>query len=195
MGIAEIILISLGVSVDAAAVSVSGALCPGKYSRWRCAFNAALFFGGFQFFMPLAGFYAGSWLTDLFDVRSYDHYLAFVLLAIVGGKMIKEGLDQKEADGKSCPLGEFFSFGNLFLPAVATSLDALAIGGGIAFTRSGIWLPAAAMGLVTALTSAVCVISGKILAQKFSSCSGKLTAAAGVVIILIGVKIMLSDLL
>ena len=193
MGIIEIILISLGVSVDAAAVSVSGALCPGKYSRRRCAFNAALFFGGFQFFMPLAGFYIAAKLSVWLDIRQIDHYLAFLLLLIVGVKMIREGVES--GTGKnSCPLGEFFSFGNLFLPAVATSLDALAIGGSIAFTQVDIWLPASAMGITTAVISGVCVVFGKFLAKRLN-CSGKLTVIAGAVIIMIGVKILITGLL
>lgn len=189
MSIAEILLIAFGVSVDAAAVSVSGSLCPGKYSKRRCAFNAACFFGGFQFFMPLAGFYAAWLFADKF--AAFDHFIAFFLLSFVGGKMIKEsfGMDEEKKD---CPLGEFFSPANLLLPAVATSLDALAIGAGLAFSSFSIWIPAAAMGIITAIVSACCVILGKKLSTTLPE--GKLTFAGGCVIILIGIKILLQDL-
>lgn len=189
MSIAEILLIAFGVSVDAAAVTVSGSLCPGKYSKRRCAFNAACFFGGFQFVMPLAGFYAAGLFAEIF--ARFDHYIAFLLLALVGGKMIKEALSMKD-EQKECPLGEFFSPGNLFLPAIATSLDALAIGAGLAFTKVSVWLPATAMGVITAVVSACCVLLGKKLSKSLQA--DKLTFTGGCVIVLIGVKILLQDL-
>ena len=190
MTLTEIILIAFGVSVDAAAVSVSGSLCPGKYSKRRCAFNAALFFGGFQFFMPLAGFFSATFLTDA--VAAFDHYLACGLLTSVGGKMIYESFCKKKS-GETCPLGEFFSAGNLFFPAIATSLDAFAIGASFAFNKNSVWLPAAMMGGVTAAVSAFCVILGKRLAA--TSANEKImTIAGGSVIIFIGIKILLQDL-
>lgn len=191
MSIAEIILIAFGVSVDAAAVSVSGSLCPGKYSKWHCVFNAALFFGGFQFFMPIAGFYLAGLLTGKF--ADFDHYLAFALLTFVGAKMIYEAFCKTDNEKKSCPLGEFFSAGNLLLPAIATSIDALAIGAGLAFSGISVWIPATAMGIVTGTVSAICVILGK----KLADCSKNekiMTIIAGCVIIIIGIKILLQDL-
>lgn len=188
MGFCETILIAFGVSIDAAAVSASGSLCPGKYSKRHCAFNAALFFGGFQFFMPLAGFYAASFLTGFAD--KFDNIIAFILLTMVGGKMIWESC-RKEDDKNSCPMGEFFSPVHLIIPAVATSLDALAIGAGLAFADKPIWFPSAAMGIVTAAVSATCVMFGKKLAERKSNMADKLAVTGGVVIILIGVKILL----
>ncbi len=190
MNFIEILLIALGVSVDAAAVSVSGSLCPGKYSKRHCAFNAALFFGGFQFFMPVIGFFAAGIFAE--TVKAVDHYLAFGLLTFVGGKMIYEALVRNESDPK-CPLGEFFSAKNLIMPAVATSLDALAIGAGLSFSGNPIWLPASAMGIVTAIISGICVFLGKHLAEPAVS-EKDMTIAGGSVIILIGLKILLQDL-
>ncbi len=187
MGLSEILLIAFGVSIDAAAVSASGSLCPGKYTKRHCAFNAALFFGGFQFFMPLIGFYAASFLTGIVD--RFDNIVAFVLLTVVGGKMIWESCHKEEEN--SCPLGEFFSPGNLIIPAVATSLDALAIGASLAFANKPIWIPAAAMGIITAIVSAVCVLLGKKLSERKSKIGNKLAAAGGAAIILIGLKILL----
>lgn len=187
MGLSEILLIAFGVSIDAAAVSASGSLCPGKYTKRHCAFNAALFFGGFQFFMPLVGFYAASFLTGIVD--RFDNIVAFVLLTVVGGKMIWESYHKEEEN--SCPLGEFFSPGNLIIPAVATSLDALAIGASLAFADKPIWIPAAAMGIITAIVSAACVLLGKKLSERKSKIGNKLAAAGGAAIILIGLKILL----
>ena len=186
-GISEILLIAFGVSVDAAAVSASGSLCPGKYSKRHCAFNAALFFGGFQFFMPLIGFYAASFFTEAF--AKFDDIIAFVLLFAVGAKMVWENC-RKEEEKKACPLGEFFAPVNLLLPAIATSLDALAIGASLAFANKPIWIPSAAMGIVTAAVSAVCVILGKKLAERKSKIADKLAIAGGVAIILIGFKLL-----
>ena len=120
MIIAEILLIALGVSIDAAAVSVSGSLCPGKFTKRHCAINAALFFGGFQFIMPLIGFFTAGIFSHA--VRHFDHYLAFALLLFVGGKMIFEACRNEKADN-SCPLGEFFSARNLIIPAIAPATE------------------------------------------------------------------------
>ena len=192
ISISEILLIAFGVSIDAAAVSVSGSLCPGKYSKWHCAFNAALFFGGFQFFMPVCGFFAANILTGF--VEKFNHYIAFILLLIVGGKMILENLQNDPEKSSSCPLGEFFSPVNLLIPAIATSLDAMAIGAGLAFAGKPIWVPSTAMGVVTALVSILCVFIGKKIADKKHWLSDKLAAIGGIAIILIGVKILLQHL-
>ena len=187
----EIILVALGVSVDAFAVSVGGAMGCRKNS-WRNGCNAALFFGGFQFLMPVAGFFAAALLTGF--VEKYDHWCAFILLALVGGKMIWEGLRKEEnkEEPTVCQL-DFFSPLKLFVPAVATSLDALAVGGSVAFTGSSIWLPAAAMGVVTGIIS----FGGVELGYKLKSfgCEKIMTAAGGVVIFLIGLRILLGHLL
>ncbi len=192
MSLIAILLIAFGVSIDAAAVSVSGSLCPGKYSKRHCAFNAACFFGGFQFIMPLTGFFAAELLSGL--VEKIDHFLAFFLLLFVGGKMIWEACQGENSEKNSCPLGEFFAPKNLFIPAVATSLDALAVGAGLAFANSTIWLPAAMMGIITGAVSFICVIIGKKLASSKPGAAKKLSITGGVIIILIGTKILLQDI-
>ena len=191
MGISEIFLIAFGVSVDAAAVSISGSLCPGKYTKRHCAFNAACFFGGFQFFMPLAGFYMAGFFTG--TVSRFEHWIAFILLTLVGEKMIWEAR-HSSSENQSCPLGEFFSVKNLFLPAIATSLDALAIGAGMAFSGVQILIPALTMGIVTALVSGGCVILGKFLAEKKIFDEKTMGTVAGIVIILIGLKLLLQKI-
>ena len=191
MGISEIILIAFGVSIDAAAVSISGSLCPGKYSKRHCAFNAACFFGGFQFIMPLTGFYMAGFLSGA--VGKFEHLIAFALLTLVGGKMIWESLHTSR-ETSSCPLGDFFSAKNLIVPAVATSLDALAIGAGLAFSGMQILYPALGMGVITAFVSALCVILGKHLAEKKVFNEKIMGSAAGTVIILIGIKLLLQKI-
>jgi putative Mn2+ efflux pump MntP len=190
MTLLEILLIAFGVSVDAFAVSVGGAMGCSKNS-WRNNFNAGLFFGGFQFLMPVAGFFAASVLTGF--VQKYDHWCAFGLLAFVGGKMVWDGLhvDKEEETPEVCQL-DFFSPAKLLLPAVATSLDALAVGGSIAFAGNSIWIPAAAMGVVTGIIS----FCGVELGYKLKSfgCEKAMTVAGGVVIILIGIRILAEHL-
>ncbi len=186
----ETLLIAFGVSLDAMAVSAAGSVCPGKFSKRHCAVNAALFFGGFQFIMPVAGFFAAGMLTGV--VAEFDHYVAFLLLLFVGGKMILDAL-KAEKDPEKCPVGEFFSARNMVLPAVATSLDALAVGAGIAFSGNQVWFPAMAMGVVTGIISALSVYAGKLVVDKFGS--GKIGIAGGTAIIIVGVKILLEHLL
>ena len=191
MNFLEIFLIALGVSVDAFAVSVGGAMgC--RRSSWRNGCNAALFFGGFQFLMPIAGFFAAA-ARSVF-VREWDHWCAFLLLLLVGGKMIFEGLKKEEKNDEPtvCQL-DFFSPVKLLIPAVATSLDALAVGGSIAFNGGTVWWPAAAMGIVTGIISYCGVELGYKL--KSFGCEKLMTGIGGGVIVIIGIKILLEHLI
>ena len=193
MSLFAILVLAVSVSIDAFAVSVGGALGDRTGRRWRNACNAALFFGGFQVLMPLVGFFAATLLAGLVEVL--DHWLAFVLLGIVGGKMICEGVrrESEAESGKGVDGGtDFFAPKALFLPAVATSLDALAVGAGLAFARSPILLPAAAMGVVTAAAS----IIGVLLGRKLGSLAGErvMLVIGGAAIVLIGLKILIDHL-
>ena len=192
MNATEILLISLGVSVDAFAVSIAGALsCPGR--TWRNGTSAALFFGGFQFLMPVAGFFAAGVLTEA--LAAWDHWCAFALLALVGGKMIAEGIRSLrrsgEADAALSPekKSDFFSPANMLLPAVATSLDALAVGASFAFSgQVSVWLPALSMGVVTGAVSFAGVVLGRRL-KRFAG-ESVMNIIGGGVIFLIGLKIL-----
>lgn len=146
--------------------------------------------------MPVIGFFAATMLQSV--VASVDHWLAFVLLGLVGGKMIYEAIAEKEpeknGDGSpclNCP-PDFFAPKALVVPAVATSLDALAVGAGLAFAGTGIWLPALAMGVVTAAAS----IAGVLLGTRIGMLAGErvMMIVGGSAIILIGVKILLEHL-
>ena len=189
MSIREVLILAFSVSLDAFAVSIAGAAGDGRFRR--NAALAALFFGGFQFLMPLAGFFPARLLRDFFSTGC-DRWIAFALLGFVGGKMIYEALrgETGGSDPQSKPEKSFFTVSTLFAAAVATSLDALTSGAGIAFAGSSIWLPAAAMGAVTALMSAAGVGCGVRLGKFVGA--RPLTAAGGVAIIGIGVKILLA---
>ena len=185
MSVWEILLIAFSVSLDAFALSVAGALTS-RRGTIHNALLAAVFFGGFQFFMPLAGFLAASTLHRLVEVC--DHWIAFFLLAFVGGKMFYEGIRGERDDGKKSSRLEFFDWKFMFVPAVATSIDALAVGAGIAFSGDPILVPAAAMGIVTGAVSAAGVCFGRQLGKlagvRVLSCVG------GAAIILIGADIL-----
>ena len=183
MSSAAVLILAVSVSIDAFAVSVGGALCDRTGRCRRNAVNAAAFFGTFQIVMPLIGYFAATLLAGV--VAAVDHWLAFLLLGVVGGKMIYEGIRpeseeerRKEGGECSCP-PDFFAPKALFIPAVAS----------LAFAGTGIWLPAAAMGIVTALASA----SGVLLGRKLGTLAGEriMMAAGGTAIVLIGLKILL----
>ncbi len=194
MNLWEILIIAVSVSLDALAVSVSGGLVSGKKRQWRNAFNAALFFGGFQFLMPLIGFAGAVFLRE--PLRAVDHWAAFVLLGLVGGKMVWEGIRGEESGNcvKEAPSSsDFFAPLALLVPAVATSLDALAVGAGICFAGDPVLVPALAMGAATGIISACGVFCGAHLGGLARERTMQIIG--GTAIVLIGVKILLSDLL
>lgn len=188
MDLLDIILISLGVSVDAFSVSIGGSLCDRTGKVFRNAFRAGLYFGVFQAVMPVIGFFTAGFCTAA--VEGFSNWAAFLLLAAVGGKMIFDGIKeslQKESE-KECPLYDFFGWGALFLPAVATSLDALAVGAGFCFAGKNIWLACLFMGGVTAVISACGVFIGRFIG-KFA-CEHLMQILGGTAIALVGVKIL-----
>lgn len=180
MGIIELLIIAVGVSMDAFAVSV----CKGLSSRnikFSNALTAGLWFGGFQALMPLAGFYLGVSFADF--VSGVDHWIAFVLLGVIGANMIKESFEDE-----SCELNADFSFRTMFPMAVATSIDALAIGVSFAFLRADIWSSVLMIGLVTGLFSIAGVYVGNAFGCRYKS---KAEFAGGAILCLMGIKILL----
>ena len=129
MHITEILILAVGVSMDAFAVSICKGLSVCKV-RPRHASLAAAWFGGFQALMPLIGYFAGVAFADI--VSSVDHWIAFVLLGIIGGKMVKESFEKDEC----CCTDPDFSFRTMLAMAVATSIDALAVGVSLAFLKA-----------------------------------------------------------
>jgi len=188
MGLMELFLIAVGLSMDAFAVAV----CKGLGMRrldMRQAAVIALFFGGFQALMPLAGWALGAQFEKF--ITPVDHWIAFALLAIIGSKMLWDAFREGDSEGASCPIDGKLDVRELAMLAVATSIDALAVGITFAFLRVDIVVSA---GLIGATTFAL-ALAGVAVGQRFGARYEKLaTVAGGVVLILIGFKILLEHL-
>lgn len=174
-------LIAVGVSMDAFAVSVCKGLSV-RNVKVSHAGLAALWFGGFQALMPLLGYFLGVSFADF--VVSVDHWIAFVLLILIGGKMIKDSFQKEE----TCTADPDFSVGTMLAMAVATSIDALAIGISFAFLKVNIWTAIVLIGMTTALLSAAGVFIGNLFGNRFKS---RAELTGGVILAVMGVKILL----
>lgn len=186
MGLVEMILLALGLSMDAFAVSICKGLTMQK-AGLRTGVICGSWFGGFQALMPLIGFFLGSLFAAA--IEAFDHWVAFGLLAIIGVNMLREAFGgEEECECCQADLG----FKTMFVMAVATSIDALAIGIGLAMTPGvNIWL---AIGLIGIITFAMCCIGvkiGSIFGSKFEK---KAQIAGGVILIGLGIKILLEHL-
>ena len=144
-----------------------------------------VYFGFFQAFMPLAGYFAGALFAD--GIRHWDHWVAFALLGIIGGKMIKEGLSKDEEK----PQKNNFLFVNMLFLAIATSVDALAVGVTFAFFEINIFAAIAIIGLITFCVSICGVKIGNIFGAKFKS---KAELLGGIVLVALGLKILVEHL-
>ena len=183
MGVIEILIIAVGVSMDAFAVSICKGLSVSKLTP-RHALSAAMWFGGFQALMPLVGYYLGISFADL--VSEYDHWISYVLLAMIGGNMILESLDKEEHQ-----MSSEFSFRKMFVLAVATSIDAFAVGVSMAFLKVDIWLAILVIGLTTAAFSGLGIYIGNFFGARYKS---KAELAGGIILFLIGLKILIEHL-
>ena len=174
--------IAIGLAMDAVAVAVGvGLVIPQLTARhvFRMAFHFALF----QFMMPVVGWSAGRSISR--DISAYDHWIAFGLLAFIGGKMIWEAFSGHPTQGQSDPTRGW----RLFMLSIATSIDALAVGVSMAFLRISIWMPSLVIGLVTAvLTVAGICFAGKV-GRRFGMWADLF---GGVVLIAIGARILIS---
>lgn len=187
MGFFEIIMIGVGLSMDAFAASI----CKGLSMRKATGTNIltiGLFFGGFQAIMPLIGYFLGKQFEEY--IVSVDHWIAFVLLLFIGGKMIIDVIrgDDEEA---SQALYDRLDLKEILLLAVATSIDALAVGISFAFLHVKIEAAVAIIGVTTFGLSAIGVIIGNKFGTKYKD---KATFAGGLILILIGAKILLEHL-
>jgi len=188
MGIIELLLLGVGLAMDAFAVSICKGLKMKKINKLHC-FIIALFFGGFQALMPVIGWLLGKQFERY--ITSIDHWIAFFLLVVIGGKMAADALREKEAED-ICPKCEKkLDIKELFFLAVATSIDALAVGITFAFLKVDILLAVSIIGVVTFLISAAGVFIGNIFGNKYKS---KAELAGGIILILLGIKILLSHL-
>ena len=188
MNFIEVLGISFAVAIDALAVSIGGALCSDANRRIRNATNAALFFGGFQILMPVCGYYGSAWIVKYAGKSA--NFIGFALLAFVGTKMIIDGVKSSGEEHNVCKVGmtDFFAPKNLFIPAIATSIDALAVGAGFAFGKTPLWFPAISMGVVTAIVSAIAVLIG----SRLKRLAGEkvMMMIGGSVLIAIGIKLL-----
>ena len=189
MGIGELFLLAVGLSMDAFAVSVCKGLAM-KRATLKAEATCGLWFGGFQALMPTIGFFLGALFADA--IEAFDHWVAFALLAIIGINMLKEALEKKDESGDNPEKDADLSVKTMFLMAVATSIDALAVGISLALVGSvNIWLAAAFIGICTCLLSALGVKIGNVFGSRYEK---KAELAGGVILILLGVKILLEHL-
>lgn len=185
MNFIEIWLIGIGLSMDAFSVSVCKGLTTKKFS-WRMALICGLWFGGFQALMPLFGYFLGAQFQEL--IESYDHWIAFGLLFLIGANMIREAVwGDKEADESNGSL----DFKTMLLLAIATSIDALAVGVSFACIQVNIWIAIALIGVTTFLFSVLGVKIGNVFGSKYEKSAGII---GGIILILIGLKILLEHL-
>ena len=188
MGIFEIIMIGVGLSMDAFAA----AICKGLNMRKLSVKNMiiiGLFFGGFQAGMPLLGWALGKNFEEY--IVSVDHWIAFVLLGFIGGKMIWDVIKDDDCGCGCCGCEEKLDIKEVFTLAVATSIDALAVGISFAFLRVNIGLAVSAIGITTFTLSALGVAIGHKFGAKYEK---KATLAGGIILIFIGTKILLEHL-
>ena len=182
MGFIELFLIAVGLSMDAFAVSVCKGLSVKKVGVKHAAL-AGLYFGGFQFLMPVIGYLLGFRFESV--IETVDHWVAFVLLAFIGGNMIKESF------GKAEELNDDFGVKTMLLMAIATSIDALAVGITFAFLEVQILPAAGLIGVTTFLLSFAGIYIGNVFGARYKS---KAELAGGIILVLIGVKILLEHL-
>ena len=189
MGIGELFLLAVGLSMDAFAVSVCKGLAM-KKATLKAEATCGLWFGGFQALMPTIGFFLGALFADA--IEAFDHWVAFALLAIIGINMLKEALEKKDESGDNPEKDADLSVKTMFLMAVATSIDALAVGISLAMVGNvNIWLAAAFIGICTCLLSALGVKIGNVFGSRYEK---KAELAGGVILILLGVEILLEHL-
>ncbi len=184
MSFITVFLIALGLSMDAVAVSMSDAMCHKKLPlRWAAAI--ALSFGVFQGLMPVIGYFAGSLFAEY--ISFIDHWIAFVLLAFIGGKMIFDSF-KKEDDDANC---RQMSVKLLLIQGIATSIDALAVGVSFAAMDANIWTSALVIAATTFCLSFIAVFIGKKFGDLLNQ---KAEIFGGTILILIGLKILIEHL-
>lgn len=185
MGIWELLLLAVGLSMDAFAVSICKGLAMRK-SSVKGSLICGAWFGGFQALMPLIGFFLGALFAEA--IQAFDHWVAFGLLVLIGINMLREALSKKEEEKVSAD----FSFKTMMLMAIATSIDALAVGLSLAMAGNvNIWVAITMTGITTFLLSAIGVKIGNVFGSRYEK---KAEVVGGVILIFLGVKILLEHL-
>lgn len=189
MGLWELFVIAVGLSMDAFAVSICKGLSMEKMS-WKNALTAGLYFGGFQAAMPLIGYFLGTGFKDL--ITSIDHWIAFILLGIIGANMIKEALEKEGDCGcKENSNASRFDVKTMIPLALATSIDALAVGVTFAFLSVDIVPAVTFIGTITFFFGMLGVKIGNAFGARFKS---RAEMAGGIILIVMGIKILLEHL-
>lgn len=183
MGIIELFLIGIGLAMDAFAVSICKGLSM-KKMEWKKAVIIGLYFGGFQALMPIIGYVLGIGFEE--TIKNIDHWIAFILLFIIGGNMIREAISKKEEEAD-----DRVDFKTMVVLAIATSIDALAIGVTFAFLNVNIYLAVSIIGTITFVISIIGVKIGNVFGDKYES---KAEITGGIILILLGFKILLEHL-
>ena len=186
MGFVELFILAIGLSMDAFAVSVCKGLSMKKATLKHGAICGA-WFGGFQAMMPLIGFFLGTLFADA--IEAFDHWVAFVLLALIGVNMLKEAFEKCDChEGPDADL----SVKTMLVMAVATSIDALAVGISLAMAGNvNIYIAIALIGVITFSLSALGVKLGNVFGSRYEKPA---QVAGGVILILLGTKILLEHL-
>ena len=187
MGIGELLLLAVGLSMDAFAVSVCKGLAL-RRATFKAEITCGVWFGGFQALMPLIGFFLGTLFAVA--IQSVDHWIAFGLLAIIGVNMLKEARSSEEECG--CENSADLSVKTMLVMAVATSIDALAVGISLAMVGNvNIFFAVTMIGICTCILSMLGVKIGNVFGSRFED---KAEIAGGVILILLGLKILLEHL-
>lgn len=183
MGLTEIIILSIGLSMDAFSVAMCKGLSIQKMS-WKKAIIIALYFGIFQAIMPLIGYGLGIKFQQ--SIVNIDHWIAFILLTIIGINMIKKIWNEAENENN-----DNIDFKNMIILAIATSIDALAIGITFAFLKCNIVFSVTCIGIITFILSLIGVKIGNMFGAKYEK---KAQLVGGLILILLGIKILLEHL-
>lgn len=182
MSLGEMLLLAVGLAMDAFAVSICGSMVLTPDNRWGGALRFGIWFGFFQFLMPVLGYFGAISFREY--IVDYDHWLAFFLLAYLGINMIRESTE-------ACSIKKSYTTKEMAVLAIATSIDALAVGISIAFLNVNIWLPAVIIGIVTCFIA----VFGGMMGFRLGSAVGKhANICGGIVLIGIGIKILLEHL-
>lgn len=185
MSFLELFLIAIGLSMDAFSVSICKGLTTKRFS-WRMALVCGLWFGGFQVLMPIIGYFLGAQFQEM--IEAYDHWIAFGLLFLIGANMIREAVWGEKEEGED---NDSLDFKTMFLLAIATSIDALAVGVSFACIQEKLWSSLTIIGLTTFLFSVLGVKIGNVFGSKYEKSAG---IFGGIILIFIGLKILLEHL-
>ncbi len=188
MGFLELFLIGVGLSMDAFAVAICQGLSMTRI-KWGHALTVGLYFGGFQALMPFIGWMLGSQFAA--RIQSFDHWVAFILLMLIGGNMLREALSDEEDEAEDAAIGAGLDHKKLFLMAIATSIDALAIGITFAFLDTAILPACGIIGTTTFCISVAGVAVGCWFGARYKK---RAELTGGVILMLLGVKILLEHL-